>query len=157
MSHARIFLCFKTSPEITLLALMMYVRFSLSLRNVEDLHERGIDVTRETARFWRDRSGAIFAAEIRRNRVEVMRDFQHRCWLINEVFVRINGAKNQLCRAVGHEGEAHWDLSPSLQQVGLLWTVRASPGPGALRDSSGLSDGPPDRPGQEAELNRSGR
>jgi putative transposase len=35
---------FKTSPEIIRLAVMMYVRFPLSLRNVEDLlHERGID------------------------------------------------------------------------------------------------------------------
>jgi transposase-like protein len=36
---------FKTSPEIIQLAVMMYIRFALSLRNVEDLlHERGIDV-----------------------------------------------------------------------------------------------------------------
>ena len=37
---------FKTSPEVIRLAVMMYVRFPLSLRNVEDLlHERGIDVS----------------------------------------------------------------------------------------------------------------
>ncbi len=37
---------FKTSPEIIRLAVMMYVRFPLSLRNVEDLlHERGIDIS----------------------------------------------------------------------------------------------------------------
>ena len=37
---------FKTSPEITRLAVMMYVRFPLSLRNLEDLlHERGIDIS----------------------------------------------------------------------------------------------------------------
>ncbi len=36
---------FKTSPDIIRLAVMMYVRFPLSLRQVEDLlHERGIDV-----------------------------------------------------------------------------------------------------------------
>jgi hypothetical protein len=40
---------FKTSPEIIRLAVMMYVRFPLSLRNVEDLlHERGIDISYET-------------------------------------------------------------------------------------------------------------
>ena len=45
---------FKTSPEIIRLAVMMYVRYPLSLRNVEDLlHERGIDVTHETVRFRR--------------------------------------------------------------------------------------------------------
>ena len=37
---------FKTSPEIIQLAVMLYVRFPLSLRNVEDLlHERGVDVS----------------------------------------------------------------------------------------------------------------
>lgn len=42
---------FKTSPEIIQLAVMMYVRFPLSLRNVEDLlHERGIDVCQGNAR-----------------------------------------------------------------------------------------------------------
>jgi transposase-like protein len=42
---------FKTSPEIIRLAVMMYVRFPLSLRQVEDLlHERGIDVSHETVR-----------------------------------------------------------------------------------------------------------
>ena len=40
---------FKTSPEIIRLAVMMYVRFPLSLRNVEDLlHERGIEISHES-------------------------------------------------------------------------------------------------------------
>ena len=44
---------FKTSPEVIRLAVMMYVRFPLSLRNVEDLlHERGIDLSHESVRFW---------------------------------------------------------------------------------------------------------
>ena len=44
------FKCFKTSPEIIRLAVMMYIRFPLSLRNVEDLlHERGVDISYETA------------------------------------------------------------------------------------------------------------
>ena len=44
---------FKTSPEIIRLAMMLYCRFPLSLRNVEDLlHERGIEVSHETVRFW---------------------------------------------------------------------------------------------------------
>jgi len=51
---------FKTSPEIIRLAVMMYVRFPLSLRNVEDLlHERGIDISHETVRFWWNRFGRI--------------------------------------------------------------------------------------------------
>jgi transposase-like protein len=47
---------FKTSPEIVRLAVMMYVRFPLSLRNVEDLlQERGIDISYKTVRFWWNR------------------------------------------------------------------------------------------------------
>ena len=62
---------FKTSPEIIRLAVMMYVRFPLSLRNVEDLlHERGIDVSHETVRYWWNRFGPMFASEIRRKRVQ---------------------------------------------------------------------------------------
>ena len=97
---------FKTSPEIIRLAVMMYVRYPLSLRNVEDLlHERGIDITHETVRFWWNRFGKIFAAEIRRKRTKDMRAFQHRRWHLDEVFVNINGVKHYLWRAVDHEGE----------------------------------------------------
>ena len=68
------FKSFKTSPEVIRLAVMLYVRFPLSLRNVEDLlHERGIDVSHETVRFWWNRFGPMFAAEIRKRRVEGMR------------------------------------------------------------------------------------
>ena len=57
---------FKTSPEIIRLAVMLYIRFPLSLRIVEDLlHERGIEVSLETVRFWWNRFGSMFAAEIR--------------------------------------------------------------------------------------------
>ena len=69
---------FKTSPENIRLAVMLYVRFPLSLRNVEDLlHERGIEISHETVRFWWHRFGPMFAAEIRRRRVERMRPGTH--------------------------------------------------------------------------------
>jgi transposase-like protein len=61
---------FKTSPEIIRLAVMMYVRFPLSLRNVEDiLHECGIEISHEKVRFWWNRFGLQFAAGIREQRV----------------------------------------------------------------------------------------
>ena len=70
------FRCFKTSPEVIRFAAMLYVRFPLSLRNVEDLlHERGIEISHETVRFWWNRFGPMFAAEIRRNRVSSMRSY----------------------------------------------------------------------------------
>lgn len=52
---------------------MMYIRFPLSLRNVEYLlFERGIDICHETVRFWWNRFGPMFAADIRRQRVRVL-------------------------------------------------------------------------------------
>ncbi len=69
MSNPSPFRYFKTSPEIIRLAVMMYVRFPLSLRNVEDLlHERGIDISYETVRAWWNRFGPYFAAKIRKSR-----------------------------------------------------------------------------------------
>jgi putative transposase len=86
---------------------MRYVKYPLSLRNVEDLlAERGIDVCRETVRFWWNRFGPMFAAEIRRKRVDHMRAYTKRRWHLDEVFVKINGEKHYLWRAVDHEGEA---------------------------------------------------
>ena len=58
-----------SSPEVIRLVVMMYVRFPLSLRNVEDLlFERGIDICHETVRHWWNRFGPMFAADIRRQR-----------------------------------------------------------------------------------------
>jgi len=97
---------FKTSPEVIRLAVMMYIRFPLSLRNVEDLlHERGIDITHETVRFWWNRFGPMFAAEIRRKRADKLRAWDQWRWHLDEVFVKINGQTHYLWRAVDHEGE----------------------------------------------------
>ncbi len=61
---------FNSSPEVIRLAVMMYIRYPLSLRQVEDLlFERGIDLCHETVRFWWNRFGPMFAAEIRSRRV----------------------------------------------------------------------------------------
>ena len=80
--------------------------FPFSLRNVEDLHhERGIDVSHETIRFWWNRFGPMFAAEIRRKRINRMRAFSNWRWHLDEVFVKINGETHYLWRAVDHEGE----------------------------------------------------
>ncbi|MDA1024098.1 MAG: IS6 family transposase [Proteobacteria bacterium] len=99
------FCYFKTSPEVIRLAVMMYVRFPLSLRNVEDLlHERGIDICHEKVRFWWNRFGSLFAAEIRKRRAQRHSHSNWR-WHLDEVFVRINGETHYLWRAVDHEGE----------------------------------------------------
>jgi putative transposase len=105
MTQRSPFRYFKTSPEVIRLAVMMYIRFPLSLRNVEDLlHERGIDICHETVRFWWNRFGPMLAAEIRKRRVEGMRSSQWR-WQLDEMFVKINGERHYLWRAVDREGE----------------------------------------------------
>ena len=71
---------FNSSPEVIRLTVMMYIRYPLSLRQVEDpLLERGIDICHETVWFWWNRFGPVF--------------------------VRINGETHYLWRAVDHEGE----------------------------------------------------
>lgn len=97
---------FNSSPEVIRLVVMMYIRFPLSLRNVEDLlFERGIDICHETVRFWWNRFGPMFAADIRRQRVSRMKGFRQWKWHLDEVFVKINGERHYLWRAVDHEGE----------------------------------------------------
>jgi hypothetical protein len=81
-----------SSPEIVGLAVLMYVKYPLSLRNVEDLiAERGIDISYETARFWWNRFGPMFAAEIRKKRVAQMRGYPRWRWHLGEAFVKVNG------------------------------------------------------------------
>jgi putative transposase len=96
---------FNSSPEIIRLTAMMYIRYPLSLRQVEDLlFERGIDIRHETVRFWRNRFGPMFASEIRKRRVH-HRSYSQWLWYLDEVFIRINGETHYLWRAVDHEGE----------------------------------------------------
>ena len=105
MTQSNPFRYFKTSREIIRLAVMLYVRFPLSLRNVEDLlHERGIEVSHEAVRYWWHRFGPLFAAEIRKRRIASMKSSRWR-WHLDEMFVKINGEQHYLWRAVDHEGE----------------------------------------------------
>ena len=82
---------------------MYYIRYPLSFRRVEDiLHERVIDICHETVRFWVNRFGAKLAKEIRKKRLGRHSNWQ---WHLDEVFVKINGERFYLWRAVDHEGE----------------------------------------------------
>jgi putative transposase len=85
---------------------MLYIRYPLSLRNVEDLlFKQGIDISYETVRFWWNRFGPMFAGEIRRKRVSYMLGFRHWRWHLDEMYVKVNGEMRYLWRAVDHEGE----------------------------------------------------
>jgi putative transposase len=70
------------------------------------LHERGIEISHETVRFWWNRFGPMFATEIRSRRVGAMPVCRQWCRHLDEVYVKINGVTHYLWRAVGHEGEA---------------------------------------------------
>jgi putative transposase len=97
---------FHSSPEVIRLVVLMYVRFPLFLRNVEDLlFERGIDICHETERLWWNRFGALFAAAIRRQRANTMKGFRQSRWHLDEVYVKINGETYYLWRAVDQQGE----------------------------------------------------
>ena len=97
---------FNSSPEVIRLAVMLYVKYPVSLRNVEDLlAERGIDISYETVRYWWNRFGPMFAADIRRQRVSRMRGFRQWHWHLDEMYVKVNGEMRYLWRAVDHEGE----------------------------------------------------
>ena len=107
---------FNSSPEVIRLVVMMYVRFPLSLRNVEDLlAEHGIDICHETVRHWWNRFGPLFAADVRRQRVSSMRGFRQWKWHLDEVYVKINGEGSVRPNAplVRTEGRAGPDASSS--------------------------------------------
>lgn len=97
---------FNSSPEVIRLVVMMYVRFPLSLRDVEDLlFERGIDICHETVRLWWTRFGPLFASEIRKQRSSRLRGYRQWRWHLDEMYVKIGGEMHYLWRAVDHEGE----------------------------------------------------
>jgi putative transposase len=88
-------------PDIISYAVWLYYRFNLSHRDIEDLlAERGIIVTRESIRLWCIKFGALYARRLKRN---------HRgygdTFYIDEVFVKINGKRHYLWRAVDQDGE----------------------------------------------------
>ena len=105
MSKQISFRYFKICPEITQLAVMRYVWFPLSLRNVEDLlHERGADLSYESVWYWWHRFGSQFANQIKKRRAGGMESSNWK-WRLDEVFVKIIGERHDLWRAVVHEGE----------------------------------------------------
>ena len=88
-------------PEIIQQAVWLYFRLPLSFRDVEDLlTERGINVSYETVRRWALKFGLTYARKLRR-----LRPRPDGRWLLDEVFVSINGKRRYLWRAVDSEGE----------------------------------------------------
>ena len=88
-------------PAIIRHAVWLYIRFTLSYLDVEDLlAERGLDVSYETVRRWVLKFGPVFARELRRRRPRPTSQ-----WHLDEMAVKIAGAQFWLWRAVDDEGE----------------------------------------------------
>jgi putative transposase len=92
---------YRFPPEIIRQAIWLYLRFTLSLRDVEDLlAEPGIIVSYETVRGWVNHFGPKIAAELRNRRPK-----PHTSWHLDEMYLRIAGPMVYLWRAVDSEGE----------------------------------------------------
>jgi transposase-like protein len=92
---------YRFPPEIIHRAIWLYLRFTLSFRDVEDLlAERGITVSYETVRRWVSHFGPMIAADLRRRRPK-----PHTTWHLDEVYLKIDGRMAYLWRAVDAEGE----------------------------------------------------
>ena len=88
-------------PAVIQHAVWLYLRFTLSYRDVEDLlAERGLDISYETVRRWVLKFGPQFARELRRRRPRPTSQ-----WHLDEMVVQIGGKKHWLWRAVDSEGE----------------------------------------------------
>jgi hypothetical protein len=123
-------------PVVIQNSVWLYLRFTLSYRDVEDLlAERGLDISYETVRSWVLKFGPVIARRLRRGRPRP-RDR----WHLDGMVVRIAGKRMYLWRAVDHEGEGprHAGAAPprgrvapdrcfphrlQIHDVGLCWSI----------------------------------
>lgn len=88
-------------PAVIRLAVWLYFRFTLSVRDVEELlAHRGIEVSRETVRCWVNKFGPLMAASLRRRKQPPTGR-----WHLDEMLAKIGGRRIVLWRAVDDEGE----------------------------------------------------
>ena len=100
---------YRFPAEIIQQAIWLYLRFTLSLRDVEDLlAERGVTVSYETVRRWVNHFGPMVAADLRKRRAK-----PHSIWHLDEVYLKIDSCMVYLWRAVDAEGEVLDVLAPS--------------------------------------------
>jgi len=92
---------YRFPPEIIQQAIWLYLRFTLSLRDVEELlAECGVAVSYETVRPWVNHFGPMIAAELRKRRLK-----PHTTWHLDDVYLKIDGRMVYLWRVVDAEGE----------------------------------------------------
>jgi putative transposase len=92
---------YRFPPDVIQRAVWLYLRFTLSFRDVEDLlAERGIIISYETVRRWVDHFGPLVAANLRRRRCQ-----PHSTWHLDEMVISMRGKRMYLWRAVDAEGQ----------------------------------------------------
>jgi putative transposase len=113
---------YRFPPEVIDQAIWLYLRFTLSFRDVEDLlAERGIAVSYETVRRWVNHFGPMIAARLRKRRPK-----PHATWHLDEVYLKIDGRMAYLWRAVDAEGEV-WPAAGSVDtEIGCFREPEAS-------------------------------
>jgi DDE domain len=135
---------YRFPPDVIQRAVWLYLRFTLGLRDVEDiLAEPGIDVRYETIRCWVDRIGPQIAGRIRATRSKPTSK-----WRLDEMFVSVRGRQMYLWRAIDDEGEVPEVLLTSKRAVvpvharGDIQSVQHRP-PSHDRQRPPLNSGPP--------------
>jgi len=135
-------------PVVVQHVVWLYLRFTLSLRDVEDmLAERGLDLSYETVRRWVCQFGPLFARDLRRRPRPTTR------WHLDEMVITIAGKRHWLWRAVDDEGEVLDVLVQTRRDTLAASALRLPPqpalqagGPGALRSCVSSSGGTALRP-----------
>jgi putative transposase len=101
MTQPKLYKRYRFPPEIIQYAVWLYHRFNLSHRDIEDLmSQRGIEVSYESIRLWCNKFGPRYAQRLRRKHQGYGDTF-----FIDEVFVKIQGERHYLWRAVDQDGE----------------------------------------------------
>ena len=137
---------YRFPPDIIQRAVWMYLRFTLSFRDVEELlAERGITVTHESIRRWVLTFGPAIARRLRARRPR-----PHGRWHLDEMAVRIGSKLMYLWRAVDAEGEvldvilqakrdakaARTPAMPLAQDGGPRWRLWRSTGQAMFRSAA---------------------
>ncbi len=126
---------YRFSPEIIHQTIWLYLRFTLSLRDVEDLlAERGVAVSYETVRRWVNHFGPMIAADLRKRRLK-----PHTTWHLDEVYLKIETQLVMLSAAAQREdrsltppenlkGGAVHKVAAKLIAAGLVKEIQAKVG-----------------------------
>jgi hypothetical protein len=142
---------YRFPPEVIDHAIWLYLRFSLSFRDVEDLLvERGIAVSYETVRRWVNHFGPMIAAQLPKRRPK-----PHATWHLDEVYLKIDGRMAYLWRTVDAEGEVLDVLVQSRRNKHAALTNAQAPEEVRLRPRKGWSHTTCDRMTQRLALSAS--